>query len=214
MKEIQPVNNLVESKDVVKEDLPVVPEVKVAIPVKVKEILPIVISKPSVVSDKPKTIIDEIKELKDFQNRVMTGNVKVRKMKLPRGARVKGRKLKKGYVGILKIDENGVITGEKQKVKGFTYTDSSGLTHATDGREILMWDGKFPVMLSPTWKNNPILISPKSEKNETYGQPYIQAKMIESNIKVKSKGGSIIIWIVVIVVALFAINYFLKSKGG
>ena len=42
--------------------------------------------------------------------------IKTKDMKIIRKAKVKKRKIKKGWIGVLKIDENGNISGEKQKV--------------------------------------------------------------------------------------------------
>lgn len=160
----------------------------------------------------PKPLMDQVKELQDFKADALSGNVKVKKMKLSRKARVKGRKLKKGWIGVIELSENRVMTGTKQKIKGFAYNDSTGKYHASDGREIYFWEGKFPVIIQPTWKSNPLMIDPKSETNETYGQEYIKAKMLSDTIKVKSKGGSIILWILLAGAAIFAINYFFGGK--
>jgi len=55
---------------------------------------------------------------------------------------------------------------------------------------------KFPIIIQPTWRANPLKVGKDiPEQNETYGQKYIKARMLADIIKVKSKGGSIIIWI-------------------
>jgi len=127
-----------------------------------------------------------------------------------RKAKVGKAKMRKGYVGILRIDENGNITGEKVKMEDFSYKLKNGTYHASDGKEVLMWEGKFPVIVQPTWKNNPInLKKEKEENNETYGQKYVMAKMLKDAIIVKKKGNmSIIIWILVIGAILFGVKYF------
>ncbi|HDK27245.1 MAG TPA: hypothetical protein ENG48_09220 [Candidatus Atribacteria bacterium] len=137
--------------------------------------------------------IDELYEvLKD---------TKKQKIKLPRKARVSGRKQKQGYIGILYIDENGNIYGEKQKLDGSVFKENKAIRyHATNGKEILFWEGKFPVVLQPRWKINPLEIRKDKEKNETYGQPYIMARMLKDMIVLKKKGGLGILAIVGIII--------------
>jgi len=159
-----------------------------------------------------KPLVEQVKELSKFKDEIMSKEIKTKKLKLPRKVRVKKRNLKKGYIGILKIDENRNITAEKQKVVGSSFRTKDGLYHATDGREIFFWEGKFPVILQPSWKNNPLMIDQKTEKNETYGQPYIKAKLLRDVIKVKSTGGSMIIWILLGVAALVGINYLMGGN--
>ncbi len=154
-----------------------------------------------------KPLVEEIKELKQFKNEVIAGNLKTSKMRIPRKARVRKRHLKRGYIGILRIDENKNITGEKQRISGSAYTTSDGITHALNLDDIVWWEGRFPIIWQPSWRNNPVNFLKGLEKNETHGQPYIKAKMLADVIKVKAKGGSIVIWFVVAGVALFAINY-------
>ncbi len=161
---------------------------------------------------KPKPLTEQIKDLSKFKEQVLSGEIKTKNLKLPRKAKVTKRKLKKGYIGILKIDENGNISAEKQRISGFSYRTADGLYHATDGREKLFWQGKFPVIIQPSWKNTPLMIDPKQDKNDTYGQPYIKARLLADVIKVKSKGGSIIIWILLAGAALFGVNYLLGGK--
>ena len=84
--------------------------------------------------------------------------------------------------------------------------------HATDGKEIYYWNGKFPILFQPTWRINPIdPTKPIPEQNQTYGLKYIQAKMLKDTIKAKGKGlGGLIIWIVVGIAAFFLAKYIFK----
>ena len=81
---------------------------------------------------------------------------KLKNMKIPRKAKVRKGKIKKGWIGILKIDENGHISGEKQKIEDSTFQLKDGTYHSTDGREILFWEGKFPVIVQETKRTNPV----------------------------------------------------------
>jgi len=164
------------------------------------------------IEKEPKSLMEQINELKEFKEQVVSGRIKKKKLRLPRRSKIRRRKLKRGYIGILKIDENRNITAEKQRIYGSSFKDKDGLYHSTDGREILFWQGKFPLLIQPSWKNNPLNLNPETEKNETYGQPYIKAKMLADTIKVKAKGGSIIIWILIGAAVLFGINYMMGGN--
>ena len=164
-------------------------------------------------TEKPKGIIGELTELKKFKEDVIKGNIKTKEVRMPRKGKVKGRNLKKGYLGVMMIDENRNCTFEKHKILGSAFKDSNGIYHATDGREILFFQGKFPFVIQPSWKTNPIepiKFNPETDKNETYGDKYKMAKMLADTIKVKGKGGgNIIIWIIIAGAVLFGINYFM-----
>lgn len=155
-----------------------------------------------------KTLNERLKQLEELIEQ--TDKKKIKKLKLPRKARVKKGKLKKGWIGVLKIEENGNISGEKVKVEGSTFVQKDDIIHATTGQEVLFWEGKFPVVIQPSWKNNPVDVRKfyKEETNETYGQPYIKARLLKDVIKPKRTGGGSIIWIIAIV----AIGYFVLSK--
>lgn len=145
-----------------------------------------------------------------FQEKIEADPIKTKKLKLPRKARVKKGKIKKNYLGILKIDENGNISGEKVQIEDSSYRLKEGSYHATNGEEILLWEGKFPVVVQSVKKVNPINFY--TGGNEIYGQKYIMARMLKDAIKMKNKAGNIILWVVLIAGGLFAANYFLGGK--
>jgi hypothetical protein len=128
-------------------------------------------------------------------------NVKIKKIKIPRRAKVRKGKLKKGWIGVLRIDENGNISGEKQKIEGSVFREKEGIYHATNGKEILFWQGKFPIVIQESKSINPIIFN--NGENQTYGQKYIMARMLSDTIKMKKGGGAMIIWILVIGVIVF-----------
>lgn len=138
---------------------------------------------------------------------------KIKQLKIPRKAKVRRGKIKKGWIGILRIDENGNISGEKQKLEDSTYRLKDGTYHTMDGSELLFWQGKFPVVFQPTWRDNPLTIrQDMNMQNETYGQKYIMAKMLKDAITLKNKSGSWIIWILIIGAVIFGANYFFNKK--
>ena len=132
--------------------------------------------------------------------------IKRKELRIPRKAKVKGRKAKKGWVGILRVSENGVISGEKVLLEDSSYVMADKLVHATEGKEKLMWEGKFPVYIQEAKKNNPKLVSWNEGDNETYGQPYIRAKMLQEAIKPKSGGVKIILILLAVGAGIFLVS--------
>lgn len=134
-----------------------------------------------------KPLLQELAELRDYKE----STIKKKKLKIPRKAKARKGKLKKGWIGIIKIDENGNISGEKQKLEDSTIRLKDKTYHAVKGDEIGMWDGKFPVTIIKTWKKNPIKVKrDDKEVNETHGQKYIMARMIGDTIKIKVAAGA------------------------
>ena len=133
--------------------------------------------------EKQKPVLKELEELRDFKE----SQTPKKPMKIPRKAKVSRSKLKKGWIGIIKIEENGNISGEKQKLEDSTIRLKDKTYHAVKGEEIGMWDGKYPCVVLQTWKKNPICLKRRAvEPNETHGQKYIMARMIGDTIKVKA----------------------------
>ena len=131
---------------------------------------------------------------------------KVKKFKVPRRGNPSKRKLKKGYMIVMRVDDNKNVDFEKQPIEDSTYRLKQGTYHSTEEKDIFLYKGK-PLIIQPAKKLNPH--NPLSGENETYGQKYIMARMLKDTIKMKKSSGSIIIWIVVIGAILFGVNYFL-----
>lgn len=139
-------------------------------------------------------LLEEVKMLRNYREE----NLTKKPIKIPRKAKVRKSKLKKGWIGIIKVDENGNLSGEKQKLEDSTIRLKEKTYHAVKGDEIGMWEGKYPVIIQKTWKKNPVTIKRiEEEKNETHGQKYIMARMIGDTIKVKAAaGGKAILYLV------------------
>jgi len=159
-----------------------------------------------------KNLSQKVEESFDFINKVKEGKIKVRELKIPRKAKVSRMKQKKGYIGIIRVDENLNMTGEKVKLEESSVQLKGGTFHATDGQEICRWNGKYPVVIIPTWSKNPINLKELKPNNETYGQKYIMAKMLKAVIVATKKKGSFLIWIIIAIAAI--IGYSLITKGG
>lgn len=134
---------------------------------------------------------------------------KIKQMRLPAKAKVKGNRVKKGWLGCAKIGRNGALTFERIQIDEGAFTTSDGSYHVTDGREILLWKGKFPIIFQEEAKKNPFNFQFNTGHDETYGDKLILAKMLKDSIKIK-KGGNMspIIVIVIIGVILFILGKF------
>lgn len=132
---------------------------------------------------------------------------KKKKFKIPMRGRPSKRKLKKGYMVVMRIDDNGNCDFEKQQIEDSTYRLKGGDYHTSEKKDMLFYKGKMPLVIQPVKKLNPY--NPLFGKNETYGQPYVMARMLKDSIKVKKNQGNLILWLVIGGAILFAINYFL-----
>lgn len=154
-----------------------------------------------------------LKSLKEKDKRKLR-----KKLKVPRRAKVSKSKMKKGYTGILFLNENRTISGEKVKLDGGTYKTKDDNYHVTDGHELVFWDGKFPILWQRYDKLNPTnLFAKEGDENEIYGQDMIMLRMKRDLIKEKKKGGGMSwIWLLVIGVAGYFVlkMFFPKIFGG
>lgn len=141
----------------------------------------------------------------------------IKKLKLPSKAKVSKNRMKKGWVGVLFINENRVISGQKVKLDGGTYKTKDGNYHVTNGKELMFWDGKYPILWQRYDKLNPTnLLSSEGEKNEVYGQDQIMLRMKKDLIKDKKSLGFGWISILLIVVGGYFLlkAFFPKLFGG
>ena len=155
------------------------------------------------------------KNLDDKEKKKLEKEIK--KLKLPRRAKVSKSRVKKGYCGVLFINEARAIRGEKVKLEGGTYQTKDENLHVTNGSEMFFWEGKYPVLWQRYDKLNPTnLLAKEGEKNEIYGQDLIRLRMKRDVIKDKKKGGMSMIYIGLILVAGYFLvkTFFPKLFGG
>jgi len=130
----------------------------------------------------------------------------VKKLKLPKKAKVSKMKRKKGWIGILFVNPNKVLSGQKVRLENGTFKTKDDYIRVTNGSEIAWWDGKYPFIWQRYDKMNPTNLFPKEgDKDEMYGQDLIKLRYKKDLIKEKKKGGMSIVMILVILVA----GYFL-----
>ena len=142
-------------------------------------------------------------ELETLKRKVESMGIKTRKIKIPRKAKVRKGKIKKGWIGVIVIDENGNLSGQKQKVEDSVVRLKDKTYHAIDGSEVGLWEGKFPVMIQQTWKENPISVKRGDDKNETYDQKYIMARMLGDTIKLKAQGAMGLLYVIGFCIAAY-----------
>ncbi len=134
------------------------------------------------------------------------GGINKKVLKIPRKAKISKSKKKKGWCGILFLNENKNIQGQRVKLDGGTYQTKDSNYHVTNGSELMFWEGKYPVFFQRYDKLNPTnLFRKEGEKNEIYGQDLVMLRMKKDLIKEKTKGGMGILMIIGILVA----GYFL-----
>jgi len=133
---------------------------------------------------------------------------RVKNLRLPWSAKVGNGKAKKGWVGVLKINENGVIDPKKFEISEQTI-DVDGLPRLATSEYVLKWKVGFktyPIIIQPSWSLEPF--SPKKNLQESLqngtnvnGWKIIYNKMKSSAVEVKKKSmPSWIIWIIGIVI--------------
>jgi hypothetical protein len=168
--------------------------------------------------EKEQTLKEKIDDLNEYiKNDKKFKKFKEKKLKFPRKAKVSKSRMKKGWLGILFLNENRVVQGQKVKTDGGTYRTKDGGIHVSDGNELMFWESKHPFVFQRYDKLNPTnLFRKEGEKNEMYGQELVELRMKRDIIKPKgsSKNGIIII-IVVIIAGYFIIKtFFPKLFGG
>lgn len=153
--------------------------------------------------------IDEVYEkLKDVEE-------KPKPIKMPRRGKLSKMKQRKGFITIVRVDDNGNIDFEKQKIVDSTFKLSNDTYHVLPDETpekrspILSYKGK-PCLIQVSKRLNPF--NPFDEKNETSGQKYLMARMLTDAIKIKSKGSGILLWVIVGVIIIGGIVYF--TQGG
>ena len=151
----------------------------------------------SSIEDKEPTLKEKVDELHSLLKGKSEKEIK--KLKIPRKAKVRKGRMRKGWVGFLFLNENRTISAEKQKLEGGTYKNKDNNYRVTNGSELMFWEGKFPVLFQRYDKMNPTNLFPKEgDKNEVYGQDSIMLRMKRDLVKDKKKGGFNIVYIMLL----------------
>lgn len=139
-----------------------------------------------------------------------------KKLRIMRKAKTSKSRRKKGWCGLLFLNENKTISGQKVKLEGGTYRTKDDYIHVTNGSELIFWDGKYPVLFQRYDKLNPTnLFAKPGEKNEMYGQDLVKLRYKRDLIKEKKKGGmSVLFMIVILVAGYFLVKAFFPGMFG
>lgn len=111
---------------------------------------------------------------------------KVKKFKLPRKARLNKKKMREGYVTIIKIEDNKNLDFVREQIIDGTIKMDGDSFHAIDSENVFFYKNK-PIILQAKRKLNPY--NPLEGEHQTYGQKYIMARMKSDSIISKKKLG-------------------------
>jgi hypothetical protein len=136
--------------------------------------------------------VDELmKEKNDKINEIYTE----KKFRMPMKSKVSNGKVKKGFATVMTIKENNNIDFVRKQIIGNTIKLEDGepiSIHALQKEDLFFYKGK-PFIFQP--KGNLNAWNPLKQKDETYGQPLVMARMEGDKLSIKKgigKGG----WIV------------------
>lgn len=131
------------------------------------------------------------KEVESLKEEVESQKKKPKKFRLPGRGKVSKGQVKKGYLTILVVNENGAVDFRKEPLKDSTVKirDNENLTfHAVNPEDVLSYNGK-PFVIIPRNKKNPY--NPSKGDNQTYGDKYILARMESEGLSLKKKLGGL-----------------------
>jgi len=172
-------------------------------------------------------IQEDIKELKDIMKEKEEDKDKPKKLRLPfRGKSGRGKQ-KRNYVGILKINENGVISPSKQEIKEQTVV-VDGIPRLATTDFLLRWNTlrkQYPIMILPSWSVKPLTtqelfsFDPKKNYEESMengsnikGYKLLMNRMKSETVDTKKQMGGIAKWIIGFIV-LAVIGYAVLTGG-
>ena len=161
-------------------------------------------------SEQLEEINKELKEIKGEKEK------KKKSFKLPFGKKVSNSQAKKNYVTVLKINDNGTITFDKEQIKDQT-TIIDGVPRLAAANHILSYKGK-PFVIQPSWSVEPFSAKQHFENSITNGSNVVGYNLLLNRMKLSAVEGSgkkmsgVVGWIIGIVVLGF-IGYALFTGG-
>jgi AAA15 family ATPase/GTPase len=163
---------------------------------------------------------EDIKEIKDelLKKKKEEEEVKEKKkeFKIPFFKRVNPKQASKGYVTVMKINENGFLDFQKEKIVEQT-TMIDGIPRLATPEYVLHWK-KNPVIIQPSWSVKPFspeVMSKSSllDGSNTKGYKILMARMKSDTVGTKAPMGGMMKWIIGIALAAI-VGYALISGGG
>jgi len=160
--------------------------------------------------------LDEIKEKLAEKELVEKPIKKPKLFKIPFSKRVKPKQASQNYVTVIKINENGFLDIQKERIVEQTIM-VNGIPRLATPEYVLHWK-KNPMLILPSWSVKPL--SPSDEAREsmndgsnTKGYRILMARMKSDILGSKPQMGGMVKWIVGIVLAVI-VGYALMTGGG
>ena len=157
---------------------------------------------------------EELKEIKELL--VETKEKKEKKFRLPFTKKVSPRSGSKGYITLLKINENGFIDIKKEKIEDQTIM-VDGIPRLAPPNVVLHWK-KNPILILPSWSVKPFSPADNYEESEkekmnTKGYKILLDKMKKETVGSKPQMGNMIKWILGLGLLAIIIYAFVTSGG-
>lgn len=120
------------------------------------------------------------------------------------------RKIRSGYVIVVSINENGAISFAKEPIIDSTIKLGDTF-HVVGKQNVFIYKNKPAVII---FKGKIWAFNPEVELNETRGQKYILARMMNEALKPKNKLAGIGGWILILMIVGGIAYYFFGGGGG
>lgn len=145
--------------------------------------------------------------------------LKEKKFKFPWGTKTSPKQAAKGYVTVIKLNENGALQFSKRLIEEQTIIMDGIPRLATP--EFVWHFKKVPVILLPNWSFEPIpVITPENlykksvdDKSLTTGLKIMLARMKSSQLEEKKGGKKWLLWLFLALV-LGVVGYAIFTGGG
>lgn len=137
---------------------------------------------------------------------------KQKKFKIPAKAKVKGKRARDNYVTVLKINDNGIYTFDRKKIKEETITVDGVPRIATV--EHIGYYKKNPMIIQPSWSTEPVSVSMLKQKAEERGTGKTGMRLLLNAIELgavkdkKKMSGKVIIGIILVIIVLVYLLFF------
>ena len=144
-----------------------------------------------------------LERLQKLENKVEENKQEEKKMRLPFAAKVGNGKAKKNWIGVLKINENGVISPGKQQIQSQVVM-VDGVPRLATGEYILRWKMGFktyPIIIQPSWSMKPFSPAENFEASikenfNTKGRKILLDAMRNNVVENKKKMSGMLPWII------------------
>jgi hypothetical protein len=144
-------------------------------------------------------IEEQLKEIKDIVKPQVEEGKKPKEFKLPLKAKVKGGKLKKNYITVVKLNENRGVEFLREQIDEQTIMED-GIPRLASNQYIFLWK-KNPMIFLPSWSVEPYapiqeFTNSVDNGSNVKGYKILMAKMLSETVNKKKSLGGIWIWII------------------